>query len=468
MKESRKGTLDEIQYEPKAEKYPQNLRTLYPFHILAKVTKLSPSCMISIAMLFSHVMIEFDKFVLENGLRVLHHYDPLTPMVATNLLYCVGSADESPEQTGMAHLFEHLMFSGSKNAPNYDELVQNAGGENNAYTNSDMTNFYQILPAQNIELGLFLEADRMENLLLNEQSLKTQKKVVIEEFLETCTNQPYGMAWHHLLDMSYDNHPYKWPTIGIDVKHIEEVKIDAALSFYKRFYSPENAILAISGNIDRSRAQNLCEKYFSGIKPHKIDKIEYSLNFIPCKDKRRELIEDVSNDALYMAFKMSDRLSDSYYYCDLLTDVLAGGKSSRLYRRLIKNDPILVNVDAYISGNNQPGLLIIEAQPADGYSLDLIEERIWEELNVLCKTEINEVELKKQKNKVKTNLTLSEVSILNKAMSLSYYESLGSVDLMNNELSIYDKITSEGLLKEAQKTFTLENISVLRYFSGQT
>jgi predicted Zn-dependent peptidase len=402
-------------------------------------------------------MIKCSRKILENGLTSLVHEDTSSPMVAINILYKVGSKDESPQRTGLTHLFEHLMFSGSKHAKDYDMHIQLAGGENNAFTNSDITNFYILLPKENIEVGLWLEADRMSNLKLTKKALETQKKVVIEEFKETCLNEPYGDAWHHISDLSYEDHHYKWPTIGKDMQHIAEVTLDEAIEFYTRFYTPQNAIICLSGNISNDEGHNLIEKWFGHIKGEHANKtiIKYDNSV---KGFQSKIIHaDVPSPALYLAFKMSDRLDYDFYLTDILSDLLSSGRSSRFYQSLIKEQQLFTFLDAYISGTTDPGLLVIDGRLADGVSIEKARSAVWEELDHLTNHIISDRELDKIKNKAEANLQFSELGILNKSMSLCYFEYLGDVELINNEVATYNKIKAVELKNNAVKIFDRSN-----------
>lgn len=408
-------------------------------------------------------MIKFVKFELKNGLRVLVHEDKSTPMVAVNVLYDVGAKDELPEKTGFAHLFEHLMFGGTVAAPNFDEPLQNAGGDCNAFTNSDLTNFYDILPAENLEIALWLESDRMKSLKINQKSLSTQQKVVVEEFKETCLNEPYGDVWHHLNGMAYQVHPYKWPTIGSVPKHVEDANLEDVKHFYSKFYAPNNAILVIAGNVELEQTKALVEKWFghipAGAPTHR------NLSQEPEQTAFRQLTKfgKVPMDAIYMAFHMPARDDQNYYTIDLLSDVLSNGQSSRLYRRLLKEQQLVSVIDCYITGNIDPGLLIIEAKPAEGKQLEEVEAAILKEIEILKTELLDERELQKIKNKVESNLVFSEMNVLNKAINLAFYELIGDIDLINTEGERYQQVTAEGIREAARKILTRENCSVLYY-----
>ena len=408
-------------------------------------------------------VINYTRFVLPNGLRVLVHQDDSTPMVAVNVLYNVGARDELPEKTGFAHLFEHLMFGGSAHVPDFDDPIQTAGGENNAFTNNDITNFYDILPAENIETALWLESDRMLSLNFDPNVLDVQRKVVVEEFKETCINQPYGDVWHHLADMAYQVHPYRWPTIGKVPKHVEDATMDDVRTFYSRFYNPNNAILVLTGNIKPERARKLVEKWFGDIPSGETPERMFPIEPPQKRLQQRILHANVPVDALYLAFHCAGRMEPDFYTTDLLSDILSNGPSSRLYRRLLKEQRLVTSIDCYITGNIDPGLFIIEARPTNGYALQQIETAIWKELEEIKAQIISGRELEKVKNKMESTLVFSESNILNQALNLAFFELLGDPDQINREVELYQRITAEDLQRVAQTLFTKDNCSALYY-----
>ena len=408
-------------------------------------------------------MIRFERFELANGLKVLVHEDDSTPMAAVNVLYNVGARDESPDKTGFAHLFEHLMFGGSANIPDFDTPIQMAGGENNAFTNNDITNFYDILPAENLEVALWLESDRMMSLNFDERVLEVQRKVVVEEFKETCLNEPYGDVWHHIADMAFKVHPYRWPTIGKVPKHVEDATLDDVRQFFYRYYRPNNAILAIAGNIKTEEVKALVEKWFGDIPAGQA--MERKLPQEPPQKRLERRINEanVPVDAIYLAFHMPARSHPDYYVADLISDVLSNGSSSRLYRRLLKEQELFSSIDCYVSGSIDPGLFIIEGKPAHGVSLDEASAVIWKELRELKDGPIPEEELQKLKNKMESTLVFSELNVLNKAMNLSFFELLGDAELINSEADFYQKVTAADLHRVANEILTEENCSELYY-----
>jgi predicted Zn-dependent peptidase len=408
-------------------------------------------------------VIQFERFELSNGLKVVVHEDDSTPMAAVNVLYNVGARDESPDKTGFAHLFEHLMFGGSANVPDFDTPLQMAGGENNAFTNNDITNFYDILPAENLETAFWLESDRMMALNFDERVLEVQRKVVVEEFNETCLNEPYGDVWHHIADMAYKVHPYRWPTIGKVPKHVEDATIEDVKSFFYKYYRPNNAILVVAGNVKAAEVRKLAQKWFGEIPPG-----SKHLRELPQEPPQKRLEKRINEgnvpvDALYLAFHMPSRYQREYYVVDLISDILGNGSSSRLYRNLLKEQELFSSIDCYVSGSIDPGLLIIEGKTAEGVSLEQGAAAIWKELEALKAAPIPERELQKLKNKVESTLLFSELNVLNKAINLAFFELLGDADLINQEASFYQAITAGELHQAAQAILTEDNCSELFY-----
>jgi zinc protease len=410
-------------------------------------------------------MISFSRYTLDNGLRVLLHIDKSTPLVSSNLLYQVGSRDEDPDRTGFAHLFEHLMFSGTHRVPDYDDPIQKAGGENNAFTNSDITNYYTTLPSKNMETALWLESDRMLDLNITQVSLDVQKKVVVEEFKETCLNQPYGDAWHLLSSLAYKLHPYRWPTIGLAIDHIENAPLDEVRAFYSKFYVPNNAILVLSGHFDESKAIKLVSKWFDSLSPgeHHLPYYEQE----PPQEKIRRLVieRDVPANVIFLAFKTPDRSNLLYYATDTISDILSHGESSRLYRKLVKEKKIFTSIDAYLTGTIDPGLFVIEGRISDGISFEEAEYAIWEVIHQIQKEQITTAELEKIKNKIYTNLAFSELSVLNKAINLAFYEAMNDAELINKEYDYYQNVRSDEIRKSAELIFQKTACSVLWYKS---
>jgi len=407
-------------------------------------------------------MIQFHKFVLSNGLRVIIHEDESTPMVAVNVLYDVGSRDEAPEKTGFAHLFEHLMFGGSENIQDFDTPIQMAGGESNAFTNSDMTNFYQILPAENLETAFWIESDRMNKLDFSQKSLATQKKVVVEEFKETSLNQPYGEVWHHICSMAFKDHPYRWPTIGLVPSHIEDANLEDVKKFFFDHYRPNNAILVVAGRIKVKEVLPKVEKWFGNIPMGSPNKRNLPVEKALWKKQHKLIKESVPADAVYMAWHMPARNHPDFYACDLLSDILSIGRSSRFYRKLIKEKQIFSEIDAYITGSLDPGLFIIEGKPFPNIKMSDAIEAIWEEIHNIQDVVVAKRELEKLKNKNESSQEFSEVSVLNKAMNLAFYELIGDANLINKQIDLYNSVSVEDIKRVANMVLN-ENYCELIY-----
>ncbi len=410
-------------------------------------------------------MIQFDKFTLQNGLRVLVHEDKSTPMAVVNVLYDVGARDEHPEKTGFAHLFEHLMFGGSKNIPVYDEPLQVAGGENNAYTTNDLTNYYCQLPAENIETAFWLESDRMLSLAFGKKSLEVQRKVVSEEFKEHYINKPYGDVWHKLRELVYTTHPYKWMTIGASLKHIEDVKLKDVKDFFFKHYTPSNAVLVVAGNVQTTQVKALAEKWFGNI-PTGI-KYERDLPAEPRQTAPRflEVKSNVPLDALYKAWHIYPRTDPRYYIADLITDILSGGGSSRLYQSLVKEKKLFSSIDCYHLGSTDAGIITIDGKLVKGVDIKVADAAVMEELKKLQQDGITSAELEKVKNKTESAMAFEDMSVMNRAQSIAMYELLGDADLINSELSKYQEVTAGQILDECRIIFDENNCSTMYYLS---
>ncbi len=406
---------------------------------------------------------EVEKITFANGLTALLYEDKSSPLVVVNVLYKVGSRNEIAEKTGFAHLFEHLMFSGSKNVENFDEIVSLAGGENNAFTNTDITNYYINLPVENLEVALWLEADRMQNLNINDKSLNIQKKVVVEEFKQRYLNKPYGDVSHILRKLIYTQHPYRWPTIGLNPEHIEKAALNDVYKFYQQWYSPNNAILSIVGNINYSETYTLIEKWFVNI-PHKIN---LNLNLPEEPDKIKRVFEQVNRNAplpaLFIAFLMPERTHPNYYAYDMISDLLGNGHSSRLYQTLVKEKQIFQSLTSYISGCIDKGFLMVEGKVNQSFTLEQAEEEIW---NILINLpdNLNDYEIQKVKNKFEANFIGSLIDINSKAESLAYYEFVfGDFKYLYKEISNYNAITKEQIVSILKNNITFDKSVVLYY-----
>lgn len=408
-------------------------------------------------------MIQFDKFTLDNGLRVIVHQDTTTPMVAVNLLYDVGARDENPEMTGFAHLFEHLMFGGSVNIPEYDTPLQMAGGENNAYTTNDITNYYVQLPKQNIETALWLESDRLLSLAFSKKSLDVQRKVVCEEFKEHYINKPYGDAWKHLRALAYKQHPYQWMTIGKELKHVEDAQLEDVKNFFFKHYRPVNAILCIAGNVTTDEVKTLANKWFGNIEPG--EKYVRNLPKEPIQTEARTetLVRDVPYDALYKAWHIPARMESGYHESDLITEIMGNGYASRLYQSLVKEQQIFSSINCYHTGSLDAGLIVVEGKVKEGKTLEAANDAVKEQIDVLLSKGITEDELQKAKNKIEAMIAFEDMSILSRANNLAFYELLGDAALINEELNQYQQVSSDSLVATAKNIFRNENENTLFY-----
>ncbi|MCU6769217.1 insulinase family protein [Barnesiella propionica] len=408
-------------------------------------------------------MIKVNRHILDNGLRILHHRDDSTQMVALNLLYDVGARDEDPQRTGFAHLFEHLMFGGSVNIPEFDTPLQIAGGENNAWTSNDITNFYTVVPAYNVETAFWLESDRMLSLAFTPRSLDVQKQVVIEEFKQRNLNQPYGDMDLLLRPLAYKVHPYAWPTIGKDISHIEGATLDEVKSFFFRYYAPNNAILSVSGHISFDETVRLCEKWFAPIERRNVPK--RNLPVEPLQNERRsmEVERNVPLDAIKMAFHIGKRTDVDYHCYDTLSDILSNGNSSRLFRNLVTDKKIFAEADASITGDLDSGLFLLSGKLLPGVTMKDGEEALLEELDRLVTEKVGEEELLKVVHKFESNDMFSNINYLNKATNLAYYELFDKAESINTEVDKYYNLTPGRLQEAARKAFVATNCSVVYY-----
>ncbi len=410
-------------------------------------------------------MVHYNRFVLENGLRVLVHEDSSTPMAVVNVMYDVGARDEDPNKTGFAHLFEHLMFGGSINIPDYDEPLQRAGGENNAYTTNDLTNYYCSLPAENIETAFWLESDRMLSLAFSKKSLEVQRKVVCEEFKEHYINKPYGDLWFKMRDLAFTTHPYKWMTIGKELSHVENATIEDVKAFFHKHYNPSNAILVVAGNVTTEQVKGLAEKWFGPIP--KGEKYNRNLPEEPkqMSAKFLEVTADVPLDSLVKTWHIEARLDKGYYVADLITEILGGGGSSRMYQALVKEKQLFSSLDCYHFGSIDKGLLAIEGKLVKGVKIEDADKAVCEQLQKIQTDLIEDSELQKVKNKTESVIAFEDMSIMSRASSLANYELLGDANLMNTELERYQSITSEDIREYSKQIFDEDNSNTLYYRS---
>ena len=410
-----------------------------------------------------------NRHTLPNGLRIVHHEDPTTQMVAVNILYNVGARDEDPDHTGYAHLLEHLMFEGSVHIPDYDTHVQLAGGENNAWTNNDFTNYYITIPSSNVETAFWLESDRMTRLALTQQSVEVQKSVVAEEFKQQHLNRPYGDVQHLIRSMADKVHPYRWPTIGLCPEHIEQATLESVLRFYRHHYTPSNAILSVVGGISFDEVVRLSEKWFGSLtaSPSVPEKKIHS-EPQQTRLRRKTVYRHVPSDMLVMAFHMADRKSQEYHVCDLITDLLSAGHSSRLIRKLIHENKLFTSIDAYIQGSMDEGLLFIIGSLTEGTPFEQAESAIWNELNLLGSSPIESEELNKVRNRSESERTFNNINYLNRAIAMAQMELIGQDRELSEELARYCSVTAEDIQHTAKRIFKKRNCCVLYYKAKQT
>jgi len=412
-------------------------------------------------------MLQFERFTLDNGLKVLVHRDTTTPMVAVNVLYDVGARDEDASRTGFAHLFEHLMFGGSENIPSYDEPLQMAGGENNAYTTNDITNYYIQLPLQNMETAFWLESDRMKALAFSEKSLDVQRKVVSEEFKEHYINKPYGDAWEHMRALAYTTHPYQWMTIGKELKHIEEAQLEDVKAFFYKHYNPVNAVLCVAGNVATEEVKTLAEKWFGSIPAGTKYNRQLPAEPVQTAARMKTVEADVPLDALYKAWHMEGRLSPGYYAADLITEIMGNGFASRLYQKLVKEEQLFSNISCYHMGSLDPGLLVVEGKIVEGKTPEEANAAVEREMQLLVANGVTEEELQKAKNKIEAMITFEDMSLLSRANNLAFYELLGDAHMMNQEWARYQSVTAAALQETAKNIFRAENSNTLFYKKKQ-
>ena len=411
-------------------------------------------------------MIQFEKFTLANGLRVIVHQDLSTPMAVMNIMYDVGARDENPEQTGFAHLFEHLMFGGSVNIPNYDEPLQMAGGENNAYTTNDLTNYYIQLPAENLETAFWLESDRMLSLAFGEKSLETQRKVVCEEFKEHYLTKPYGDVWHKMRELAYTKHPYRWMTIGKELSHIENAQLTDVQHFFFKHYRPVNAVLVVAGNVTTEKVKALTEKWFGDIPSGEAYKRNLPQEPEQTAERKQVIKANVPLDALYKCWHMGSRLDRKYYITDLLTDILSGGGSSRLYQSLVKEQQLFSNIECHHFGSTDNGLVVIEGKLVKRVTMEAAEKAVEKELDRMKNELVTDAQLQKVKNKTESMIAFEDMSVMSRANSLAYYELLGDASWMNFELEKYASVTTEDILQESRNIFRNTNCNTIHYLSN--
>jgi predicted Zn-dependent peptidase len=407
--------------------------------------------------------IDFNRFVLDNGLTVIVHQDEATSLACLNVMYDVGSRDEDPDRTGFAHLFEHLMFGGSVNIPSYDSPLQIAGGQNNAFTSTDITNYYITLPTENLETAFWLESDRMLDLAFSEKSLEVQRNVVVEEFRQRYLNQPYGDAWLLMRPLAYEKHPYQWATIGKEEKHIEDATMQDVKAFYRKHYRPKNAVLVVAGNVEIEAVRKLAEKWFGPIEKGEKPVRKLPKEPVQKKAKRLEVERPVPLDAIYVSMHMCGKTDADYHTWDLLSDILAGGHSSRLHQKLVQQNRIFTSVNAFIMGERDPSLFTVAGHISQGISIAEAEKAIWQEIELLKSELVAASELEKVKNQVEANHEFAEMNLLNRAIGLAYHELLGDADSINHDLEKYAMVTASDIQRLAKEHLVESNSSTLIY-----
>lgn len=412
-------------------------------------------------------MVDYKEHKLPNGLQLIVHEDHDSPIVCLNVLYKVGSRNELPHKTGFAHLFEHLMFGGSKNVPNFDEPLQAVGGDNNAFTNTDITNYYITIPSANVETAFWLESDRMLSLSFDPEVLEVQRKVVIEEFKQRYLNQPYGDIWLKLRPLAFEKHPYRWPTIGKEISHIEDATMEDVRSFFNAHYHPGNAILVIAGDITEEKALELTNIWFGPIpeKDQPVEEVEQEP--VQTAAKHLEIRANVPADALYKVYHMPGRIGKPYHSADLLSDLLGRGKSSILHQELVKKKPMFSSLSAYVTGSLDPGLFVISGKLLPGVSIEEGDTAVKAVLSSIFEG-VDEKEVEKIKNQAESTTVFAEVDLLNRAMGLAYASFLGDIDLINTELDLIKSVTTDDILESAKNILKEENSTTLYYLADET
>jgi predicted Zn-dependent peptidase len=408
-------------------------------------------------------MINYERFQLENGLEFLVHEDHSSEMAVMNILYKVGSRNEIPGKTGLAHFFEHLMFGGSRNAAVFDLELERVGGESNAFTNTDITNYYITLPAINIETAFWLESDRMLQLNLSKKTIDVQRKVVVEEFKQRYLNQPYGDAMHKLRDLAFVQHPYRWPTIGRSIGEVKSYSKQDVEEFYFTHYRPDNAVVVVAGKVGVEQVKRLAQKWFSDIPPGEIPKKTIPREEKQAGKKVQYVQADVPTDALYKAYHVPGRMEKGFLECDLVTDILGFGRSSVLEQKLVKNSPIFASCNAYLLGNVDPGLMIIMGKMEKGRSAEEAEEILDESIREFKGKLVSQEIIDKVKNQTEAMKSYDAVQLLKRAMNLAYYAHLGDPELYQWEYETKMSITADQISRTAQDILIEDNASVMYY-----
>lgn len=409
------------------------------------------------------MMLPYQRFFLENGLEVIVHEDPSSKMAVFNLLYKVGSKNEVPGKTGLAHFFEHLMFGSSKNVPVFDRELERVGGSCNAFTSPDITNYYMSLPAANLETAFWLESDRMLQLTLSEKTIETQRKVVLEEYKQRYLNQPYGDVWHHLRDLAYTTHPYRWPTIGGKPADIEGYRKEDVWDFYHKNYGPNNAILVVGGAVSTEQVMALTEKWFGPIPPIALNSLPILKEPTQEIKRQKEVHNPVPTAALFKAYKMPGKKEPGYLQADLLSDLLGFGKSSILEQRLVKSGKLFASIGAYVLGSIDPGLLVFSGKMESGIEAKEAEIALDEVVGEFIERGVSEQELEKVKNQGEAMKTYESIQLINRVMNLAFYANLGHPDLYWKEYETKSEISAEEVNTWARQLIRENQASVLYY-----
>ena len=410
--------------------------------------------------------IPFTRQTLANGLHVLVHEDRTTPLAACTIVYRVGSRDEDPACTGIAHLMEHFMFSGSDHAPDFDLALQKVGAINNAYTSQDLTCYYIVLPANNIETALWLESDRMAALSFSQQGLDVQKQVVMEEFKETCLNQPYGDLMMHVYGLSYRNHPYQWLPIGKELSHIEQVDMNIIRRFHDTFYCPANAILVVAGNVHAEEIFAMADKWFGDILPGRQNPHRYPQES-PSKENRLKVVEKpVPDDMLFKSWLMPARTGADYCAYDLLSDILGTGQSSYLYRKFVMENRLFTDISASVSGSADKGLFFINGRPAEGISIEQADEQLTKYLADFQFNDKLSYDLQKVKNNAESIILERNLKVEDRANTLATGEFYSRAEDFADERTGYFAVTEEDIRRITETMFKRECGNTLYYCKG--
>ena len=421
--------------------------------------------------------LQFQRHILANGLRLIVHEDHSTPLASCNVVYNVGSRDENPDMTGMAHLFEHFMFTGSRNIADFDAQLQRVGAINNAYTTQDITHYYITLPAVNIEHALWLESDRMLELAFQQEKLDIQKHVVIEEFKENFLNRPYGDMWMLYNQFYFQKHPYQWLPIGKEISHIEKVTMDNMKAFFYTFYRPNNAVLTISGNVKFEEIVPLVEKWFGAIPAGPVSSVEtrhgtslqdtrekqFPQEDPPTQHRLFEVHRKVPADMLFKGWPTCGRLDSDFYAYDMLSDLFGSGQSSYLYKKFVMEEAVFTDISAYITGTLDPGIFIIGGRPAEGVSIEEADQKLNDFLYQLPENCISAHDLQKVKNRVESIILQNDIKIEDRSSSLAVAESFSCAEDFNDETNRYFAVTEEQINTLCHNIFRQEQEATMFY-----